>query len=72
MEFKKGDKVVVCLSGAGHTTREDAIVAKATKKEVWLDNGSGNSESGPFNPVSGEYAGGAVPGFRMYIQAARQ
>jgi hypothetical protein len=39
---KKGDKVVVALSLAGFTTREDEVVLSNRNGVIELDNGPGN------------------------------
>lgn len=70
MGFKKGDKVLKYLSGAGHVTHEEGVVSRVNKKGVWLDNGPGNDESGPFNPVTGVYADNWMPGWSSYIKLA--
>lgn len=68
--FKKGQKVSKALTGAGFTTRDDGVVLKVDKKGVWLDNGSGNDPSGPFDAITGRYLGASVPGFSQVIEAA--
>lgn len=68
--FKVGDKVITYLDGAGYTTKEKArkIIA-IDERGVWLDNGSGNDPSGPFDPETGDYENNAyVAGMRMYIK----
>jgi len=37
LQVKKGQAVVVALTGAGFTTREDYVVEKVTKDKVWVD-----------------------------------
>ena len=55
MKFKKGQKVICKLFCAGLTTKEDRIVSRIskTKNHVWLNNGDGNDESGPFDGDTG-------------------
>lgn len=67
MKFKKGQAVIRYLTGAGVTTKEDAVVSKVTKAGVWLDNGSGNDPSGPFDPITGRSEPGAF-GFSSRIE----
>lgn len=67
--FRKGQKVDKCLTGAGFTTKEDAKVLKVNKKGVWLDNGPGNDPSGPFDAQTGLYLGASMDGWVLRIAA---
>lgn len=68
--FAKGQAVSLVLRGGGATSHEDAKVLKITPKGVWLDNGPGNSPTGPFDATSGRYLGPRVSGFSQSIEAA--
>lgn len=48
-KLKKGQVVTVALSGAGVVTREQRTILKVDKHGIWLDNGSGNDPTGPFD-----------------------
>jgi hypothetical protein len=69
-KFSKGQKVDKSLTGAGFTTKEKAKVLKVDKKGVWLDNGSGNDPSGPFDAQTGLYLGASMAGWVSRISAA--
>lgn len=49
MSFRKGDKVIQELHGAGYITEEVKTVAYIKNKQVYLDNGPGNDPTGPFD-----------------------
>lgn len=68
--FSKGQKVVKSLTGAGFTTTEKAKVLKVDAKGVWLDNGAGNSPSGPFDAHTGHYLGATMAGWSETIAPA--
>lgn len=60
MNFAKGQKVTKHLVSFGIETKAKAKVSRVDGNEVWLSNGSGNDESGPFNAETGRYEGGSV------------
>ena len=67
--YTKGMKVVMVLHGAGVTTKENSKVVRVDKDGgVWLDNGDGNSPSGPF--INGKKSG--VFGFWESIEEKTQ
>lgn len=68
--FTKGQAVTKSLTGAGFTTTEKAKVLKVDKKGVWLDNGSGNDPSGPFDAHTGLYLGASMAGWTSRIAPA--
>ena len=55
--FRKGDRVVTVLRGAGVETREDGVIAFVRKGVAYVDNGPGNDPT-PYNVVTGQYADG--------------
>lgn len=68
MSFRKGDRVILELHGAGVvTTEDDHTVLHVRKGEVWLDNGPGNDPTGPFSR-DGNYLDYQMPGFSMRIK----
>lgn len=53
-KFKKGMAVRRCLIGPGSLMSEEPAKILSIKKDgVWLDNGRGNSPSGPFDLLTG-------------------
>lgn len=69
-EFRKGDKVVRILRGAGVESSEESEVLYVRKGEVWLDNGPGNDPSGPYNPATGKSMADEFFGFTTRIEHA--
>lgn len=55
--FRKGDKVVTVLRGAGVETREDGVIAFVRKGTAYVDNGPGNDPT-PYDVTTGIYAYG--------------
>jgi hypothetical protein len=53
-KFKKGQTVTLHVNIGGITTYETATISRIDKEGVWLDNGEGNDESGPFDKYTGE------------------
>ena len=66
--FEEGQEVNLALTGAGYTTREVYTILEIKKGKVWLDNGSGNRPTGPFNAETGAYEEYTVPGFSQMIE----
>ena len=67
--FDVGQEVDLLLTGAGFTTSVICTILKIKGGKVWLDNGFGNTPSGPFSNESGEYIGDyAFPGFSHKIK----
>lgn len=74
MSFKRGQKINICIEGAGYVTREPHTVKSITKKGVMIDNGPGNDPSGPFDPVTGtdiSDIAGVIQGWSRWIEAAK-
>lgn len=65
--FRAHQTVWVALCGAGVTSYEEHTVLHNRRGEVWLDNGSGNDPTGPFDPETGKYGGSTVFGFSMKL-----
>lgn len=59
--FVKGEQVTISVHAAGIVTNECEIktILKVDDAGVWIDNGSGNSPSGPYDEISGikDYGG---------------
>ena len=59
--FKKGEKVTVSVHAAGIVTNdgEPKTILRVDDDGVWLDNGAGNSPTGPYDKYSGvkDYGG---------------
>lgn len=53
MKFKKDQTVTLYVLIGGIVTKEDAVISRVGKEGVWLDNGPGNDESGPFDKKTG-------------------
>jgi len=70
MKFAAGDKVRDTLIVAGIPSARVETVLRVDDQGVWLDNGSGNDPSGPFDSMTGELIGGEIPGLsiRRYIR----
>lgn len=69
--FKRGQSVNIVISGGGVVTKEPGLVKSVTKKGVMLDNGEGNTPSGPFDATTGEdisSIAGVVPGWSRKIE----
>ena len=69
--FKKGDQVLLALTGAGYTSFDSFFVKKVDGDGVWLDNGPGNRPTGPFDAETGECKGYMMPGFTQKIVPKR-
>ena len=55
MNFRKGDRIVTVLRGAGVEIREDGVIAYVRKGIAYVDNGPGNDLTG-YDNKTGRYA----------------
>jgi hypothetical protein len=67
MKFRKGDKVVEILRGAGVTTREEGQILYVKKGIAYLDNGPGNDPT-EFDAETGEQVGNDYWGWKKTIE----
>jgi hypothetical protein len=67
--FRKGDRVVEKLRGAGYTTEEPGVIAYVRKGIAYVDNGPGNDPTG-YEATTGKYALGDDFGFVRRIERA--
>ena len=54
--FEKGQSVKLISNVMGIKTEYAETVLRVDKKGVWLDNGPGNDPSGPYDPLTGQWA----------------
>jgi hypothetical protein len=55
VKWKKGMKVQLEVRVCGISTYQDEKISRVTKKGVYVDNGEGNDESGPFDLKTGRH-----------------